>query len=206
MALTPKPLRFQVIDGGAQRAPPSLALRPQVIARSPFDRSEAITFRLSKLEIQKRAAARRAQPVFEAWSVVIGEPPPVNNISKWDERLRLCPLVSLADAIACFRGVKRPVAEDDTGWDTLAYVIRPEWYFAYQPSLACVAELTKVPADLVFVTYVRLDQPFGEQNARYSRTEASGVITHWHFVEGEADSSGQLLPVGHPMRYRTRLW
>ena len=197
--------KFRVIEGGMQPAPAWLNLRPQVLARSPFDRSP-VSFRLSKLQLQKLIGVRRTQPIFDAWSMIVGEPPPINNIHRWDDKLQICPLASLADATACFRGLKRPVGEDDRGWDAVAYVVQPSWYFAYKPAMACVAELVRVPADLVFVAYVRLDQPFGNENPRYSRNHAGGVITHWHFVEGESKTGSGLLPVNATERYRTRLW
>jgi hypothetical protein len=123
----------------------------------------------------------------------------------WDEKLRIFPLSSLSDASACFRGIRRPAGEDDSGWDRLAYVSHPRWYFRYRAHLACVAELVAVPLDLVFVTYVRLDFPNETENSRASNdVPIPGVVTHWQFVE--CDANDRTLPVDHSRRYRKRLW
>jgi len=127
---------------------------------------------------------------------VIGDPPPVPGV---DPRNRDCPgqLTSLREASACFRGIERPLAEDDDGSDVLAYVLRPRFFYEYDPNMVSVALKMPVPLGVVFVAYVRL----------HKETVASGtlgVLTHWGFVE--SDSVQPKLPVDHSSRYRTRLW
>ena len=53
-----------------------------------------------------------------------------------------------------------------------------------------------VPADLVFMAYVRLDEP--------SDGATRGVLTHWQFVE--ADNKHGDLPLGFEHRYDRRHW
>ena len=86
------------------------------------------------------------------------------------------------------------------GERVLAYVLRPRTYYVYEPSMVCVAAKQAVPSDVVFVAYVRLDEPFGT-----GFPLNKGVLTHWQFVE--ADSDGQvLLPVEFQTRYHKRMW
>jgi len=54
-----------------------------------------------------------------------------------------------------------------------------------------------VPADLVFVVYVRLDE-------NCDAASDTGVITHWQFVD--ADENDPLLPHDFANRFVNRLW
>jgi hypothetical protein len=107
-------------------------------------------------------------------------------------------LTKLANAHACFRGIERPLAEDNDGRDVVAYILRPRNFYAYDPNMVSQAIKIPAPSDLVFVAYARLltrdDMPAG----------SLGVLTHWGFVE--AERTDPLLPVNHNSRYRTRLW
>ena len=107
-------------------------------------------------------------------------------------------LTCLNQAHALFRGIKRPLAEDDEGADVLAYVLKPALFFEYSPDMVSVALKVPVPEGNVFVAYARLQGLDGGPD------EARGRITHWGFVE--ADKSDPDLPVDYASRYRTRLW
>jgi hypothetical protein len=204
--IRPDGVPLTVVEGGAGSSSPWLDFPSTVIGRSPFDRKQAVRYRFARHDIVKALEAGRRQPIFEAWSAVLGNAPPVPNISKWDERLRFCALRSLADAEACFRGLRRPVGEDDYGFDMVAFVSRPRWFFRYVPSLACVAELAQVPDDLVFITHVKLDHPNEGRYGGHRRDlpPVRGVVTHWGFFEAECVS--KCLPIGHQERYRRRMW
>jgi hypothetical protein len=198
--------QLRIIDGGGKPTPKWRNFPKSLVARSPFDREEVAHFRLAQQDIEKAAKHGRRQPILDCWSCVVGLPPPVPNISSVGSALRTVSLLSLRDAHACFRGVKRPVGDDDTGWDMVVYISKPQWFFEFEPSLACIAKLTKAPDDLVFATCVRLDNPRGEsyEEGTKKRAPARGVITHWEFVE--ADPSDKNLPCGHKERFRRRLW
>jgi hypothetical protein len=107
-------------------------------------------------------------------------------------------LSSLDRAHALFRGIERPLAEDDDGANVLAYVQKPQWMFRYDPDMVSVALKVRVPQDLVFVTYVCLNEADGGAG------KASGTVTHWGFVE--ADGANPALPVDFSSRYRKQLW
>src|SRR5690606_12714434 len=106
---------------------------------------------------------------------------PVPNIGVYGEPPVSGELSRLADAHACFKGIKRPIAEDNDGDNMVAYVLAPTVFYAYEPSMACVAKKRWVPEGFVFVVYVRLDEP-----CETSPSEVKGVVTHWQFVECDA--------------------
>ena len=140
----------------------------------------------------------RRQLTFELWSVVLGLPPPVPGCGHRNQNVTGS-LSGLKDAHALFRGIKRPLAEDDNGTNVLAYVVKPKFMYEYDSgSMVSVALKVAVPQDVVFVVYVRLDNP------EAALASLTGTVTHWGFVE--ADGSDPTLPVEHNSRYRQRLW
>jgi len=142
----------------------------------------------------KGAEAHRRQMAYAFWSVLNGTAPPVpHQGSSAGERL-----LKLEDAHACFKGVNRPVADDDHGSRMVAYVLKPEFFYKYE-FLSPIVFTTRepVPIDLVFVAYVHLDKPG-------VCSDAIGTLTHWQFVD--ADPRDGFLPVDFDSRYTTRLW
>jgi len=188
-----------VIDGDGIANPRWLDLPKIIRARSPFDPNRQCLYRIAREDCVKAARARRRQPVFEFWSILNGEPPPVPNVERYGRASAVMGLVRLTAAHACFRGIRRPFAEDDSGANILAYVLKPTQFYRYEPNLACVAQKQNVPEDVVFVAYVRMDEP-----CEGERIDIKGVLTHWGFVE--ADSANLPLPVDHASRYDERLW
>lgn len=166
-------------------------------APSPFDRTKICKLKVSSEDTHKAAAAGRRQPAFELWSNVLGVPPPVPGVEHRNEA-HADDLTSLLQAHACFRGIERPLAEDNDGRNVIAYVLRPRFFYEYDPHMVSLAVKMPVPRDLLFVTYVRLS---GEGVAS---DEPLGTITHWGFVE--ADPSDLRLPIAASTRYRERLW
>ena len=155
-----------------------LQFPPTVHARSPFNRDGLCRLKLSTNDVRKAARAGRRQPAFELWSGVIGSPPPVPGV---EHRNNPAPddLTSLIEAHACFRGIERPLAEDDDGANVIAYVLRPRFFYEYDPNMVSLALRVPVPRDLVFITYARLLELSGKAG------EPVGVITHWGFVEAD---------------------
>ncbi|HZG31023.1 MAG TPA: hypothetical protein VE079_21440 [Ensifer sp.] len=199
--------RFEVIHGGGLRAPAWRDIPSTVLARSVTSRELAAFYRVAQADVQKALEANRRQPLLDLWSSVLGEIPPFPNAQeKWGTTMKVSPLVAMADAHACFRGLKRPMGNDDRGYDCYAFVSKPTRRFVYEPSMACCIKLVDVPADLVHITYVRCDFPLGRP-PRIEDAETAGnlgIVTHWHFVE--ADQSEPNLPVDHKNRYRQRIW
>jgi len=169
-----------------------------VLAPNPSDPSKLCMLRLSHADTCKAAIAGRRQPAFDLWSMVVVCAPPVPGVD-FRNRDVSGKLVSLSGAHACFRGIERPLAEDDDGRDVLAYVLRPHFFYEYDPNMVSVASKIPVPRGLVFVVYVRLTESRG-----LDQSGMVGTITHWSFVE--ADANDPKLPVNHASRYRARLW
>ena len=198
--------RFAVIEGGGQPTSPWQEFPQTVLGRSPFNRHDVAYYRFSKSSVVKMDVAKRRQPIFDGWLNVIGKVPPINNSSSLLKQVASRQLLSISDAHACFRGVKRAVGDDKNGFDVLAFVSCPKWGVRYTPSMSCLISWFPIPDDLVFVSYVRLDHP---ASGRYGSEAASGiavrgVISHWQFVEAAPDQRD--LPVGYHERYRRRMW
>lgn len=185
---------FQVIHGAWVASPEWLTLPPMIRARAPEDRNRICRVRVNAEDVIKAALHRRRQPAYEFWSVLNGKAPPVKHfLENADDGL-----TTLVDAIACFKGVRRPLAEDTDGAGIVAYILKPKYFCVYdgRPPAPLTAK-DPVPDDLVFVAYVRLDEPSETNLVR-------GVLTHWHFVE--ADPTDPRLPLGYKERYVEQLW
>jgi hypothetical protein len=167
-----------------------------VSAPSPFDRLQACSFRIAKVDVVKAALARRREQAFSLWSIVLGMPP---KVPLWSAFCNTDGLTSLSDAHACFQGLKRPCAEDSIGDSLVAYILKPKFFYVYEPSMTCVAKKEDVPGDVVFAVYARMDEP-----ARQGRSPIKGVLSHWHFID--ADKRNLSLPIGFDTRYSRRLW
>ena len=167
-------------------------------APSPFDRQTLCRLKISHADTRKAARAGRRQPAFDLWSMVLGYDPPVPGVGARND---LIPgeLTSIAEAHACFRGIERPLAEDNDGSDVVVYILRPRFFYEYDPNMVSVALKVPVPRGIIFATYVRLID-----SDKIARTSPAGTITHWGFVE--SDRADPRLPINYETRYRTRLW
>ncbi|MDP3406740.1 hypothetical protein [Bosea sp. (in: a-proteobacteria)] len=192
-----------LIDGGGHRPSPWRDLPNIVIGRSPFGRDQPGLYRFAQHDLQKDIENCKYQPVFSAWSLIFGRVPPLPNASKITQQLDTRPLMSIRDAHACFRGLKRPLADDNHGFDVYSFITKPEFYVRHKPALACQGEIAPVAAGLVFVTHVRIDV-VGRSRHKQEASSASGVITHWGFVE--ASPNEPLLPIDFEERYRKQAW
>jgi hypothetical protein len=186
------------VRGDASACPTWLDFPQTLKAMSPLDRAKELSFRLHKGDLMKAAIAGRRSPAFEAWSILLGSPPPVPNIEQWNSRAD-SGLSILADAHACFQGIERPCAEDDEGRNILAYIIRPSFFYRYTASMKCVAVRRPVPEGRLYVAHVRLDHPEDFEGGL-----PRGVFTHGGFVEASPDNLD--LPIDHQSRYFERRW
>jgi len=168
-----------------------------VQAPSPEDRAVLCDFVLGSADAATMARIGRRQLTFEMWSMILGVEPPVIGCARRNWKTQ-GELTRLAEAHALFKGIERPLADDDDGSDVLAYVLNPKFMYENSPDMVSVALKVAVPQDVVFVVYARLNKASGGPNG------ARGTVTHWHFVE--ADPAFPTLPVDFSSRYRTRLW
>lgn len=198
--------KLVLIEGGGQRPAEWQNLPSTVIGRSPYAYEQPVRYRFAQHDLRKDLQNNKLQPFFSAWSLIFGRLPPIPNVSKLSQQLQARPLTSLQNAHACFRGLKRPLADDNRGFDIFAFVTKPQFYAAHSPGMVCQALLEAVPDDLVFVTYVRIDHHAESRKAirRDMATRLTGIVTHWGFVEScPADT---MLPIDSEERYRTRTW
>lgn len=193
---TPPKLGFD--SGAGPKAGEWLSPPESIHAPSPFDRFSLCRLKISRNDIQRAASAGRRQTVFDIWSMVVGKPPPVPGVQARND-LRPDELISATHAHACFRGIERPLAEDDDGSNVVAYILRPHVFYQYDPNMVSVALKQPVPRDVVFVVYARL-----RDQMEIEKSDEVGVITHWGFVE--VDSAEPKLPVNYASRYGVRLW
>ncbi|HEX4197587.1 MAG TPA: hypothetical protein VHZ26_09095 [Caulobacteraceae bacterium] len=186
--------RFELIQGDWVSSPDWLAFPQTIHIRSPEDRGTFCRVRVSLGDILKAAGAHRRQPAYEFWSILNRSAPPVPHQESDPD----AGLIGISDAHACFQGIKRPIAADNDGAAVLAYVLKPTFFYVYELRSPIVLTLKEpVPNDLVFMAYVRLDEPSLGSGVR-------GVLTHWQFVE--ADPADLRLPVNFRNRYTKRLW
>jgi len=107
-------------------------------------------------------------------------------------------LIKLVEAHACFRGIRRALAEDDDGENVVTYVLKPPCFYEKVTNLVCLAQKRATPEDLVYTAHARLDVPVDPNSPTI------GVVTHGGFVE--ADRNNALLPRDYESRYAERLW
>jgi len=191
--------KLRVVAGADVRRAEWLDFPSMVAAKSPWNRDVACSLRVSAEMASKSARVGRKQPAFNFWSLIKGKAPPVLNVRAGEKGKRADEnLVGVDAAHACFRGLKRPLGDQDSAENYVVYVLKPQFLYRYRPSLACLAEKVAVPDCMVFVVYAKLDVPVNKEAL------IQGVITHWDFVLHSEDD--RLLPEDHQTRYAERLW
>lgn len=173
---------------------------PVVYAPHPHTEGEYVALAISESTVQKLAAAQRRTTLFEAWGHLVGEMPPVNNATHYLRHKHPgCELTTLADASACFQGVKRPYGTEDNGSDVYVFVINSQYTVRWSPDMACVADVTPVPDDTVMTVQVRASTAL-----QPSVAGVWGTITKWEFVRACPEQPA--LPFDHADRYANLLW
>lgn len=198
--------KLTVIEGGGGQPPALLDLPSNVLARSPLSRDTLIGLRISTTGARRALELNRRQPSYDLWAGILGQAPPAFGVSSALPDGSSAKLNPLSSAYACFRGLRRPVADDVAGFDVFAYVHRVDYTFTFSPSMARCVSIVEVPKDLIFVTYVKLDYPEGRPCGpdAFPNGRIQGVVTHWAFVEATSDEPA--LPVDFKTRYRKRMW
>jgi hypothetical protein len=188
---------------------------PTVKAPSPYNRSEVITFAISDIYLKTLFGGKRVTPIYQIWTHVVGELPPINNVSRLLNVDVVPTLTTLQHSIACFRGVQRPYDDEEDGGSVLVYVLNPKVSIARDVNMACLAKAVRVPAETCLTVQVKptaaLQPPKMALNSdvtRYFDTEdeetVHGVVTRLEFIPGTGDSP--TLPERHDERYHQRLW
>jgi hypothetical protein len=193
---------------------------PAVQAPAPDDRTKLVTYKISEHLTYTLAAASRLSPIFQLWAHVVGELPPINNVSRLSHGEVIPTLTKLTQSVACFKGVKRPYDDELDGASVVVYVLNPTVTLDREVSLVCLAKAVTVPADTCLTVQVKLPQaalqPSGTSlNTGVTRSSKPdvgvtednlihGVVTRLEFVEG--DGGNPVLPKRHTTRYHLRMW
>jgi hypothetical protein len=179
-------------------------LRPPLVsAPSADDRSVSVAYTVSEDYMTTLRNVSRLSEIFQVWVHVVGEPPPINNISRIARSPVKPTLTTLADSVACFRGVKRPYTDQADGGSILVYVLNPTVTLERDVNMVCLARAARVPASAaltVQVVPVKQSSITAPQALPYQ-----GIITRLEFVVGEGNAP--VLPKGYTEeRYETQLW
>lgn len=175
---------------------------PMVQAPSAKERGKSVTYAISEDYLYSHRGVSRLGPIFQMWAHVVGELPPINNISRID-RLPVKPtLTTLADSVACFRGVKRPYDDEENGDSVLIYVLNPTVTVIRDSGMVCLAKAAKLPDDVALTVQVKPSKIADLQGR--NKLLHDGVVTRLEFVPG--DGGAPNLPKGHKERYVERLW
>jgi hypothetical protein len=125
--------------------------------------------------------------------------PPISGASSQLAKEKNVQLSSLGDAHACFRGVNRPVGDDLTGANSLAYIVKVRHCISYNDENFCPVKLLRLPPDVVLIVYVSIDQAYDDEQANLT-----GVITHWSLVETQPNDA--MLPIDFDKMFAIRIW
>jgi hypothetical protein len=174
---------------------------PMVSAPSPDDINKTAIYAISPAFLQSHAGVFRRTPIFQIWAHVVGELPPINNISRLLESDLAPTLTTLNDAVACFRGVKRPYDDEPNGDSVLIYVLNPAASIEYEVDMACVAKAVKVPANTALTVQVK-----PRKSLQISANNVDGIVTRLEFVSCGGGDNQIILPKRHADRYGELLW
>ena len=175
---------------------------PLVQAPSAEDRNKSAFYEISDEFIIRHFNNRRRVPIFQGWVHLAGRLPPIPNINSSMHRANVARMLSVQNASACFRGVKRPQGDEPFGSSILVYVVNSALTITYQSDAHCAARAAPSPTDTVLAVHV---SP-GKQVVNYQDSShmIDGVIIHWEFVR--SDNTDRDLPRDYSTRYSKQLW
>lgn len=172
---------------------------PTISIRSPDGEGE-IVIAISDVTVGELAKAQRRVPLFQMWTHLIGEMPPINNAMHYPQtQYPNAKLLALPDAHACFKGVKRPLNQEDNGDDVYIYVISTPQTVVWKSDMACMVAIVDSPPNTLFTVHVR---PVAA--LQYDMPGVWGAATKWEFVN--ADAERPTLPEAFNSRYSETLW
>jgi hypothetical protein len=98
---------------------------PDVSAPSGLNRKIMYRYRVSLEFVERNASISRNTPILQIWAHIVGQLPPINNISRLAGATPTPTLSTLAKAVGCFQGLKRPHDDEHDGDSVLIYVLIP---------------------------------------------------------------------------------
>jgi hypothetical protein len=172
---------------------------PPVSGPSALDRKIEHKFAISPEFVERNASISRNTPILQLWAHVVGKLPPINNVSRLATASPTPTLCTLANAVGCFQGIKRPHDDEHDGDSVAIYVLNPLVTIAYHADMVCLAKAVTVPKNTVLTVQVRPKHPL-----LTAESQLNGVITRLEFVS--SDASDPTMPVDHGTRYARMLW
>lgn len=111
----------------------------------------------------------------------------------------------LLDAIALFKGIKRPRFLCYSDEDIYIYILNPTNSYTYQYR-SIGPFITEKPKDSVFAVYVEMTRFFSlfpkEIIIQLNQQDVCGKILFWEWVKSEDN----VMPDGHGFRYAQQIW
>lgn len=175
-------------------------LSPPVISVMGPDGKANIDLIVSPTTIQEYAKAQRKVPLLQVWSHLVGEMPPLNNAYHYPQsQYPDADIRSIQSAVACFKGVNRPLNKEDDGENVYVYVFTTPQTVIWKPGMACMVAIADSPPNTVFTVHVRSSDALQDAVG-----DVWGAITKWEFVG--ADAERPTLPKNYRERYGDTLW
>lgn len=172
---------------------------PNIGAPSPQDPNRHLNYAVSDTFIERNASNHRNTPILQMWTHVLGQLPPINNISKVSNSGLVPTLQTLNDAVACFEGINRPHDNENNGQSVLVYILTPTVSIQFEPNMVCQARSIEVPPMTVLTVQVR---PAASLQA--VDQGINGIVTRLEFVL--ADEADPRLPKAFGTRYTRMFW
>jgi hypothetical protein len=132
---------------------------PEVSAPSGLSRKVANRYRISPEFVERNASISRNTPILQIWAHIVGQLPPINNISRLAGATPTPTLSTLANSVGCFQGLKRPHDDEHDGDSVLIYVLNPLVTIAYHADMVCLAKAVTVPKNTVLTVQARPKHP-----------------------------------------------
>lgn len=172
---------------------------PPVNAPSPDNQSEAVAYDISNDITSRDSPNFQLTPIFQVWSHLHGQVPPIKNVSilEFDEVKPT--LQTLHDATSCFKGINRPINKQENGNEVVTYVLKPETTVEYEPRMGA-----PIRANILGDGYVLTVQIVLKPSLQLEGNNIRGRVTRIEIVE--SDAANDSLPKNHKDRYGDRLW
>jgi hypothetical protein len=172
---------------------------PHVNAPAHDDRTKTAIYSIS----DDLTGANRANIVrttlYQIWVHLHGVVPPLNNAGVIRTRAPAPTLSTLADATACFQGIRRPHLTEDDGNSVLVYVLKPMATVEFYPDMVAPIRGVAFPDSAVLTVQVCL------KNALQNVVQGvDGLVTKLEMVA--ASASDKSLPLNFDSRYAKRNW
>jgi hypothetical protein len=185
---------------GAKPPKREFANPPLVSALCPEGTGGQVQLEIAPSTIKKLIEGKRRTDLFQMWAHLVGEMPPVNNaklvqIAEHSDE----PIIALADAHACFKGVKRRYDQDEDGREIYIYVISTPYTVRWQSSMRTTVGIFPSTGGTVLTVQVKPRQALhGCQEGIW------GAIVKWEFVHACRERTD--LPDGYGERYEASVW